>query len=328
MHLLESAVPRLGRASQARREHALEAGRERAARQAGEVRLAAREQPHHVGRAFARERLAVRDELVDDRGDREHVRAAIGPTADEQLRRAIVEPAVDAAGDAGLERLDVPGSEVEQLHLAARREPDVGGLQVEVQHAFAVRVGQALAHLAPDVEDALDRQQRTAAHHLRQAHARHELGRDPGAAVVLPHSENRRDVRVAQGARRLRVALHAPDRPDRVAGGRGVELDRHRAVVIGVPRHVGDAARAAAELAAHLEWTERLRRLQSASRGADSIPLRAGSPRERACYRGGSARRLRRRRLADGDRHRPRPRGDRGASSARSRASASASSES
>ncbi len=152
--------------------------------------------------------------------------------------------------------------------------------------------------------------QRAATHHLRQAHARHELGRDPGAAVVLPHSENRRDVRVAQGAGRLRVALHAPDRPGRVAGGRAVELDRHRAVVIGVPRHVGDAARAAAELAAHLEWTERLRRLQSASRSADSIPLRAGSPRKRACYRGGSARRLRRRCLADGDRHRPRPRGD------------------
>ena len=114
----------------------------------------------------------------------------------------------------------MPRAEVHHLDLAGRGEPDVGRLEVEVEDALAVGVGQALAELAPDVEDPLDRQRRVAAQDLGEAHPGHELRRHPGLALVLPDAQHRRDVRVPEGARRLGVAPQAGDGGGRVLRAR------------------------------------------------------------------------------------------------------------
>jgi holo-[acyl-carrier protein] synthase len=281
MHLLERGMPRVGHAGQAGGQHALEARREGVARQAGEVGLAARDAADDVRAGVARKGLPVGDELVDDGADREDVGAVIGPAPDQELRRPVVQPRVERADV--LERLQVPRAEVHDFHLPRRREPHVGGLEVEVQHALAVRVREALADLPPHVEDALDRQQRPSAKHLREAHPRDELGRDPGPAFVVPDAEHRGDVRVPEGAGRLRVALHTRDRAGHVLRDGVEELDRRRAVGLRVPADEHHAAPAAAELAPDLEGTERLRRFQTSSRRAI---LSASRLRRAACYRG------------------------------------------
>jgi hypothetical protein len=125
-----------------------------------------------------------------------------------------------------------------------------------MEDPLAVGVSQALAELAPDVEDALDRPGGAAATDLPQAHALDELRGDPGPALVQAGAEDRGDVRVAEVAGGDRVAQEARDHGRRAGRDGGVELEDGVAP-LGVPRVVDDAARPAASLLASLECAER-----------------------------------------------------------------------
>ena len=112
--------------------------------------------------------------------------------------------------------------------------------------------------------------------------------RHPRLALVVADAQHRRDVRVAEGAGGLRVAPEARDGRARVPRGGGEELHRHGPVVLGLPRDVDDAERAAAELAADLERPERLRLVHWLSRGRFYAP-REGAVHTGACYRARTA---------------------------------------
>ena len=155
-----------------------------------------------------------------------------------------------------------------------------------MEDALAVGGREALAELPPDVEHALDRQ----GARLRRTWARltpgDELGRHPGLALVLPDSQHRRDVRVAEGAGGLGVPPEARDGGGRALRGGSEELHCGGPVVLGLPGDVDDAAGAPAQLAAHLERPERRRLLHPRSPEADSMPPRKRRSTRSACSRG------------------------------------------
>ena len=307
MHLLERGVARVGRAGQARGQHALEARREGVARQAGEVGLAARDAADDVGACCRpgrpsgtrRARRRSRRPRRCRRGGR-----ACGPI--EELR-APGSAAPRRAAAAVLERLQVPRAEVDELHLARRREPHVRWLEVEVQHALAVRVGEALAHLSPHVEHALDRQQRAAAQHLAR-------GSRPGTNSVAtqgqPSWSPTPSTAAMFGCPRAPAAcasrFSARDGAGHVLRSGVEELDRGRAVVLRVP------ARRTRRRSAPRPSSPRTSKGPNAF-GASRRPpgqgdsIRFAEPARRVlswpCYPW--------RRALHGHRHRPRPRGDR-----------------
>ena len=80
-------------------------------------------------------------------------------------------------------------AEVEHLHLAVRRELDVGGLQVAVDDALLVRLLERLGDLLRDRERLVDRD-RAALQPLGEVLAgdelhREEVGGEPSASVAL-----------------------------------------------------------------------------------------------------------------------------------------------
>jgi hypothetical protein len=123
---------------------------------------------------------------ADHRGGLRHRRGRVG----------------DGAGDA----------EVHHLDGAARGEHDVGGLDVAVDDARAVRVGERIEHARGELQRALGDDLAAVAQHLAQGHALDELHHDVrhghlGRAVLLfagvVHGD---DVRVVEARRRLRLA--------------------------------------------------------------------------------------------------------------------------
>ena len=82
------------------------------------------------------------------------------------------------------------------------------GLDVAMHDAALVRVGQALGHLAGDL-DRLDRRDRALLHALAQVGALEQLHREVGHAVDLAEIVGGDDVRVVELARRLRLEQEA-----------------------------------------------------------------------------------------------------------------------
>ena len=228
----------------------------------------ARDAADDVGRVVAREGLPAGDELVDDGADREDVGAAVRPAPDQELGRPVVQPLLGRPRPrrSSAFRCHEPKSTI--LHLAGRRHAHVGGLEVEVQDALAVGVGEALADLPPQVEHPLDRQRRVAAQHLGEAHPCDELRRHPGPALVLPDVEHRGDVRVIErtGAPGRRAA--GARWRGRLLRDRGEELDRGRRPRLGVPAVEDDAAPPRPSSPRTSKGTERLRAFHRASRRA------------------------------------------------------------
>ena len=135
-----------------------------------------------------------------------------------------------------------------------------------MEDALAVGVGEAFAQLPPDVQHALDRHGRPAAQHLGEAHPGDELDGHPRLSLVVADPQDRRDVRVAEGAGGLSVAPKASDGSGLALRGGGEELDGGGPLVPGIPRDVDEAERAAAQLPADLERPERLRLVHPRSR--------------------------------------------------------------
>ena len=212
-----------------------------------------------LGRRLAAERLAARRHLVQDRPERELVRAVVDGAAARLLRghvagrpehdpgrglrrgrlgpggRGRVEPVLLSAGAVAAQ---LGEAEVEDLDVAVGGHHDVLGLQVPVDDAGGVGLGEAVRDLGSDVEQPSNGQgarilgQDQLAQRVPLDHLHHDVGQAGGLADVVDGD----DVGVVErggGPGLLREAAHAA----RVGGELlGQELDGEVAVEVVVAR--------------------------------------------------------------------------------------------
>ncbi len=201
-----------------------------------------------------------RRQLVEDDADRVEIAAVIelgaagllgrhvlGRAADEAgagERGALVVGAVDDLGDAEVEHLDEVGLVAPLLH------HDVLGLEIAVDDAGAVRVGERREHLGDDAHHAGLGQRPLAGEHGVQVLALHVLHGDVhGAVFGLAEVEHADGVGVVQAAGGLGLALEAGDGALVAEEGLAQHLEHDRLVEVDLDGLV-DLAHAA--LAEHL----------------------------------------------------------------------------
>ena len=155
---------------------------------------------------------------------------------------------LDAAGDAEVHHARVSGG-VEQY---------VARLEVTMDHALGVRLGERGEHLQHALDRLAGGQGPAPVEQGGEALAGHVLEHQIGIAAVLAGLEHRHDAGVAQPAHRARLG----EQRGVVVAGAGAEverLERHLAFELRIPGEVHDALRAAAKLAADLEAADRAR---------------------------------------------------------------------
>ena len=124
-------------------------------------------------------------------------------------------------------------------------DQDVAGLQVQVQHAEAMRVVDGLGHRAQKIRGLERRQRAFGVQPLRQAASAHQLHRVEDAAPVLAHLVHDDDIGVLQQRRVLRFAPEAVDEFVRGALAGRQQLDCNFAPQIALARAVDDTHAAA-----------------------------------------------------------------------------------
>ena len=212
----------------------------------------------HLLQGFRRrrgpERRPARQQLVQDRPQRVHVRRRpgrvplpLGLLGSHVARRAHRDPAQGQGAPA----LQAPGqAEIRHLRRAVRGEQDVGRLEIAVHDAALVRrvdgVGQGRhqrRRLANRLRNPLDL--------LSQAAALDQLHREVRPAVHLAHVVELDHVRVAQSSHRFRLAQETLPlvRPGIGAGQQHLQGDGP--VEAQVPRFVDDPRPAAPQHALH-----------------------------------------------------------------------------
>ena len=217
------------------------------------------EEPRHGTGRNARDDLLsaalvrgrVRHQLEKRAAERKHIAAAIQRSAPHLLRRHVAERADDVARDQRF-ALENPGdSKVQHLHDAGFVQHEVVRLDVEVDDAGAMRVGQAGARAFDQLEPPAQRERGPAPDQASERLPRHVLHRDVRPAVVLTGVEDGDDVRVPEppGGARL---LHQPSSSDVVIQLASNELDRNLAIEDRVASQIHLRHAAAAEEADHL----------------------------------------------------------------------------
>ncbi len=103
------------------------------------------------------ERPAARRQLVEHAADAEHVAPPVDLGALDLLRRHVVGGAHDVAGAGHGGGGEARHPEVHDLHLAVLLDEDVGGLDVAVDDARLVGMGETLQHLHDDRDLAVHR---------------------------------------------------------------------------------------------------------------------------------------------------------------------------
>ena len=199
----------------------------------------------HV-RHFAREGALVGEDLVQHRPDGEHVAAQIdGATAGDLLRRHVVDGADEHAvrGQPGPGHAD--DAEVEDLQrTAVAVDHQVGRLDVAMDHARLVGVGQTRAQALHHLELAHERDRLAAPNQLRQRLAADELHRDERPALEDAELVDRDDVRMREAAGGAGLALEALAHL-LVVEALAQELDRDGAIERGIAGEI-DVAHPAA----------------------------------------------------------------------------------
>ncbi len=223
------------------------------------LRLLANDRHERLGARLPLEGALARGHLVEDRAERELVRAEVHRLPARLLGRHVAGRAHDRSrfgrrGDRGRKDGGVLGrrlgqlgqAEVEDLDVAVLRDHQVLGLQVPMDDAGAMRLGQSLGDLDGKIEEPARRQRLSRSEQLAERLSLDELHGDVQSAVGLADVVDGEDVGVVQrggGARLLFEALSSPVVPGH---RRGEHLDRDLAAELGVlrPVHLTHPARA------------------------------------------------------------------------------------
>ena len=248
-------------------EDAPELGRERGIQLRGRERIPVQDRVEDDRGRLAREGQRARRHLVEDRPEREEVRARVrelparllgGHVRHRAHRRAgrrevVLGPDGLEAGDgpvgAPARALDPGEAEVQDLHLPARVHEDVRRLDVAVHDAPGVRRLEGVGDLDAHGEQVLQVERRTPRHHLCERLAFEQLHDDEVLPLVLLDREDRADAGMVQRRGGARLALEALERRSVLGELGGQELQRDAAAEARVLRLVDDAHPAASEAA-------------------------------------------------------------------------------
>jgi len=138
--------------------------------------------------------------------------------------------------------------EIQHLHLAALVDDDVGGLDVAMDDAAAMRFAERLRHFLGDAHG-LQHRHAAALQQVREIFAGHQFHDEEGlAAGGLAIVVDAGDVGVIQGGSGARLAQEA-GAVGFVLGRRAGEFDGHAARQVGVFREVNHPHSAASQLA-------------------------------------------------------------------------------
>ena len=143
-------------------------------------------------------------------------------------------------------------AEVEDLDVAVLRDHQVLGLQVPVDDAGGVGLGQALGGLDGDIEQPLGRQRLAGGDELAQGLSLDQLHGDVEGAVGLADVVDGQDVGMIQGRGRAGLLLEALAAIGIRRDGGGQDLDRDLAPELRVPRPVDLAHPARARAGARI----------------------------------------------------------------------------
>ena len=157
----------------------------------------------------------AREHLEERRAEREHVRPRIDDAAARLLRRHVAGGAEDVPfarepARGGIDRLafELREPEIEDLHAPVFPDEHVLRLQIAMEEPLAVRVREALEHLA-GVGDRLADRELAVVEHAAQAVARDVLEDDEHAPVFFAGLVHGDEIRVGHRRRRARFAEEA-----------------------------------------------------------------------------------------------------------------------
>ena len=218
------------------------------------------------GVGVALERHLPGRHLVEHRAEREEVGPRVRELPPGLLRRHVVHgphhrpgsrerPGSDGGDElrdflsrfgSGRRGFDLREAEIEDLHLSAVVDHDVGGLQVPVRDPLRVGGLERVGDLDPVVEEQAH-VERLPAHPLGEGGALDELHHDERPSLVLLDRIDGADAGVVQRRGRPRLALEALEHREVVLEARGKHLDRDAPAEVGVLGFVHHAHAAGAE---------------------------------------------------------------------------------
>ena len=211
---------------------------------------------------------AAREHFVEDRPERELVRAKVERGSTRLLRRHVRDgPEDDPLGSLQpvgrrqvrlrLGRLvrQLGEPEVGDLRVSRFREQHVLGLQVAVNDPLLVRRGEARGDLPGQVQRSAEGQG-AAGELLPKAPSLDDLGDEVEGLALVPDVEDGDDVRIGQRGGGPRLPLEPRDALGMAGEGLGKDLDRDRSPEPRVPRAVDLAHPARAERRKDLIGTE------------------------------------------------------------------------
>ncbi len=90
-----------------------------------------------------------------------------------------------------------------------RGQQDIGGLDIAVNHALAVRVAESFSEMLADLADAVERKPLAFFHGVGEGRALDKFHHQKGRALMLAHVEDGHNAGMRQNARGARLALEA-----------------------------------------------------------------------------------------------------------------------
>ena len=195
------------------------------------------------------ERPLAREQLVEDRAEREDVGAVVDRESLHLLGRHVARGPHDRPGlrvaRAGWRHLLVGShcldslrqAEVEDLQVAVSGDEEILGLQVTMDDPLAVRRGETPGNLQRVVHSLL-LGDRTGVELPAQRVPLEKLHHGVGDAVLVPEIVNRQDVWMRQRSDRFRLALEAGQGVGISCNGLREDLDRHVPIQLAIPRAV------------------------------------------------------------------------------------------